>query len=131
MHVLAVPNGMLPFPLSTMPFCATSSASALAALKKRTVVLAIGVATGLLLSLQAASAAAVASTRTEAVTRDCTGPPELTWCAHSRPCFAVPLRTYRTRSANLFMGAMGRRGFLARAVDARRAPAALPFPLAV
>ena len=48
------------------------AASALTALKKRTVVLAMGVATGLSLSPQAASAAAVASTSAEAVTRDCT-----------------------------------------------------------
>src|SRR5262245_16818322 len=101
MHVLAAPNGMPPLPLTTVPFWATSSARLLVALKKRTVVLAFGVPTGLSLSPHAASAAVAASTSTEAVKRDCTGPPELTDRAHSRPCFAVPLRTYRTPSANL------------------------------
>src|SRR5215471_21055740 len=79
-HGLAAPNGMLPLPLLTVPFCAMSSAMALVALKKRTVVLAFGVPTGLSLSLlQAVSATAVTSASTDgakAVKGDCTGPPD-------------------------------------------------------
>src|SRR5690349_4198893 len=78
-QLLALPNAMLPLPVPTVPFCATSRLRLLVvALKKRTVVVLLVVPVGVLLSssLHALRAAAVASASMAAVMlRGCTGPP--------------------------------------------------------